>query len=105
MAPGGQVGVRCFSPGSSSVYVAAYRHVSVGLGSPPVRSDGFGGVVPGREFAAHQCAGNDGSFSSSSCFSVLVVGSECRPDERQLKRHQGSTVSRVLSLMAAEVVL
>ena len=26
----------------------------VGLGGPPVRSDGFEVVVPGREFAAHQ---------------------------------------------------
>ena len=42
------------SPGSSSVPVAAYQLVSVEFGSPPVRSDSFGGVVPGREFFAHQ---------------------------------------------------
>ena len=62
VAPGGQLDVWCPSPGSSSVSVAAYRRVSVGLGSLPVRSDGFGGVIPGRELAAHQCAGNDGGF-------------------------------------------
>ena len=42
LAPGGQMGVRCPSPGFSSIPVAAYRLVFVGLGSPPVRSDGFG---------------------------------------------------------------
>ena len=42
VAPGGQVGVRCPSPDSSSVPVAAYRRISVELGSPPVRSNGFG---------------------------------------------------------------
>ena len=48
------------------------------------------GVVPGRELAAHQCAVNDDGFSSSICVSALVVGSECRPDERQ---HYGCCLS------------
>ena len=54
---------------------------SVGLGSPPVRSDGFGGVVPGGEFSAHQRARDESCCSGSNCVSVPVVGSECRPDE------------------------
>ena len=83
VVPGGQVSVQCPSPGSSSVPVTANRRVPVGLGSPPVRYDGFGSVVPGREFTAHQCAGNDGCFSSSGDVSSPVVRSECRPDERQ----------------------
>ena len=40
VAPEGQVGIRCPSPGSSSVRVATYRCVSVGLGNPSVRSLG-----------------------------------------------------------------
>ena len=34
-------------------------------------------MVQGRELTAHQCAGNNGGFSSSSCVSAPVVGSEC----------------------------
>ena len=45
VAPGGQMGVRCPPSGSSSVLVAAYRCISVGLGSPSVRSNGLEGVV------------------------------------------------------------
>ena len=48
MAPGGQVGVQYPFPGSFSISVAAYRRVCIGLGSPPVGSDIFIGVVHGR---------------------------------------------------------
>ena len=47
VAPGGQVGVWCLSPDSSSVSIAAYRRVSVGLGSPLIGSDSFVCVAQG----------------------------------------------------------
>ena len=78
MASGRQVGTQCPSPGSTSIPVAVYGHVSVGLGSPPVGSDGLGGGVPGREFVAHHCAGDEGGVSGSGCHSAPAVRSECR---------------------------
>ena len=112
VAPRGQLGVQCLSPGSSSVPVATYRRVTVGLGSQPVRSDGFRGVVPGREFAAHQCVGDKAialalalitflpQFSGQSV--VLMSGNASVVAYFQ---HQGSTVAHVLCCMVAEVVL
>ena len=80
------MGVRCPSPGSSSAPVAAYQYISVELGSPPVRSDGFAGVVPEGEFSAHQCARNESRCSGSSLVSAPVIRSECHPDELQCHR-------------------
>ena len=77
------MGVRCSSPSTSTVPVAAYLHVSIRLESPPVRFDGFGGLVPGGDFSAHQRARDESHCSGPSCVSAPVVGSECRPDERQ----------------------
>ena len=57
--------------------------MSVGLGSPPVRFDGFVCVVHGLGLGAHLCVGIDGSFSSFSYASAPVVGSECHPAEHQ----------------------
>ena len=79
------------------------------MGSPPITSDDFRGVVPGREFAACKCAGDEGRCSGSSCFSAPVVGSERLPDKRQRHVvaylwHQDGTVSHVMCCMAAEVV-
>ena len=40
-------------------------------------------MTHGIFLGAHLCAGSDGSFSSFSYTSASVVGSECRPAERQ----------------------
>ena len=56
---------------------------SVGLGSPPSRSDGFGGVVLGGVISTHQHAGSESCCSGSGSLSAPVVRPECHPDERQ----------------------
>ena len=61
MAPEGRLGIQCPPPCSSSVSVATYRRVFVGLGSPPVRSDSILRVVQGKGLGAH-LAGNDGGY-------------------------------------------
>ena len=63
--------------------LSLHADVSVGLGSSPVKSDGWGCVVQGRGLGARPCAGNSGGFLSSSYASAPVVKSECCPAERQ----------------------
>ena len=81
VAPGGQVAVRSSSPGSTPVPVVVYRLIPVGLGGAPSRSDGLRGLARGRDPGTHQCAGNAGSRTGSSCLPASVDGAECRPDE------------------------
>ena len=64
-------------------FLLLHTDMSVWLGTSPVGSDGFGGVVPRGEFSAHQHARDESCCSGSSCVSAPVVGSECRSDKRQ----------------------
>ena len=102
----GQVSVRCPSQGSFSIPAAAYGHISVGLGSPPVRSDGFRGVFSNTSmcwrlkllFWLWQ------PFCPSLSGQCLILMSNNASVVAYL-RNQGGTMSRVLCHMDAKVVL
>ena len=85
VAPGGQEGFWCLSPGSPSITTAACRCISIRLGGPPSGSDGCRSVIPRGELSPYQCAGDGSLCSGSGSLSAPVVGPECRPDER--RRH------------------
>ena len=68
VAPRGQMGVRCPSPGPFSVRAAAYRHVTVELGGPPAGSDRFRSVVPRGEFSPHQHARDEAVVLALAAF-------------------------------------
>ena len=76
MAPGGMVGSRHSSAGSSSLFSSAHRCLSFGLGGPSPRSDSIRGIVSGGEPPSHQCAGDEDCGDGVGQFSPPV----CRAD-------------------------
>ena len=103
------MGVWCHLPDSSSVSVAAYRLLFVGLGSPPVRSDSFG--VWSQEEGLLQISVLEMMAVSWAVASFLPQLSDqsviLMSDNATVVAyfwHQGGTVPRVLCRMATEVV-
>ena len=82
VAPGGQLGVRCHLPDSSSISVAAYRLLFVGLGSPPGRSDSFG-VLSQEEGLLQINVLEMMAVSRAVAAFLPQLSGQCHPDERQ----------------------
>ena len=83
VAPGGEVGCRCSSAGSSSFSFCAHTCPCFGLGGPSSWPDGILGVVTGRESTPYQHPRNTCGCASISRISPPVGKSSCCAHEWQ----------------------